>query len=152
MKVKFLLVVVVFSFFGAGPVCAQEEAFFSPESPSTMDVISVTAPFVVGPFVETQSHSIDENEIHVVFIQDGLDLSPNPPHEATEVIGRLPAGRYTIFVELSSPGVYENTITLEMVVRAPHAIPAGNLPSAITLLALMLLIGAVAVRTRTSAR
>lgn len=147
MTMRILLFVAVLSFFWAGLVHA-DDVFFSPENPTTEDVISVIAQFSAGPFVETQSHSIEGNKINVLFVQDGLDFSPNPPHEAIEVIGLLPAGQYTVHALLREGG-FERTITLNMAVAPAHAVPTGNMRGMVLLVALTFLIGVVAIRART---
>ncbi len=93
-----------------------------PENPSSLDSVAVTACYAAGPFVETMAVQRNGLEIDVLFVQDGIDFSPNPPHCATAKVGRLPPGQYTVLVNNREPPL------LPSVQRFPLTVSATTVP------------------------
>ena len=112
----------------------------SPQNPTSSDIVSVSARYAGGPFVNTKSHTVSGSAVFVRFVQDGGDFSPNPPHGATEVIGQLAPGQYTFTVSLENPGFPTTTrIFTVFVSDAAIPVPALGQPGLMLLAALLLL-------------
>ena len=112
----------------------------SPQNPTPSDIVKVSSRYAFGPFVHTQSHTVSGSAVFVRFVQDGGDFSPNPPHGATEVIGRLPPGQYTFTVSLESPNFPTTTRVFTVIVSAAAIpVPALGQPGLMLLAALLLL-------------
>ena len=117
----------------------------TPKNPIATDVIKVEVWLFGGPFIETHSHTIDSNLVNINLVQDGLDLSPNPPVLFVEKVGPLPEGSYEFIVEVKA--YYHNethvaTESFDIAVSPSFApIPSG---SNISILVLIMLIGVVA--------
>lgn len=116
---------------------------FQPAQPSAADVITVSACYPVGPFVETTSVTVSGFVVTVRFVQDGFDFSPNPPHCAEVRVGPLPAGSYTVVVTSESQGDPLSTQSFPLNIRA-LGVPISYLAHAL----LALLVALAGVRAR----
>lgn len=109
-----------------------------PAAPTTLDNIQVIAEYPLGPYVETKSHTISGNVVSVRFVQDGWDFSPNPPHAATETVGRLAPGTYQFVVTSTLPSATTPSVQEFAIVVSSVAVPIGR--GAYVVLALLLLV------------
>ena len=101
---------------------SQPSVIITPAGPTENDVIYAVGVFPRGGFVKTHSHSITGNLVTVQMVQDGTDFGPNPYFSFVEIIGRLPAGEYTVEI-LVDTGLYNNPIigTVPLTVKASVA-------------------------------
>lgn len=106
----------------------------TPEHPTDGDQIQVLADWPnSGNFVDTKTYSITGNSISVRFVQDGLNLGPNPIHiESSITLPPLDAGIYTMridWVPSSGPGfipaVRPQTFTIVVVPASGANVPGG---------------------------
>ncbi|MBI5101985.1 MAG: hypothetical protein HZB33_09160 [Nitrospirae bacterium] len=100
-----------------------------PQNPTTADDIKVKTYFPGGPYVDTHSHSVIGNQINIVLFMDGMLFSPDPPHDVTETIGKLPAGEYqiTVFVKESPSNPLEiDTLYGSLSVKQAVTVPTVN--------------------------
>jgi hypothetical protein len=93
-----------------------------PANPSPFDSVAVTACYGAGPFVETTAVQRNGLEIDVLFVQSGIDFSPNPPHCATAQIDRLPPGQYTVVVNNREPPLLPSVQRFPLTV-SPTTVP-----------------------------
>lgn len=135
----------------AGPSDALEAmrpvVAIMPAAPTATDNIQVTADYPAGPYVQTQSHTIDGNVVTVHFVQDGWDFFPNPPHGATENIGRLAPGTYQFVVTSTLPSASVPSVQRFQVVVRGVAVPIGFGVS-VLLAVLLLMLGVLSARNR----
>lgn len=111
-----------------------------PAAPTAMDNIQVTAQYPFGPYVETKSHTTNGNVVSVLFVQDGWDFSPNPPHGATEDVGRLAPGLYQFVVTSTQPSASTPSVQQFQVIVGSVAVPIGFGVS-VSLAVLLLVLG-----------
>ena len=138
-----LLAVLMLALAGAPVLALTPTVSFRPTHPSAGEVITVTACYPVGPFVETTFVSISGSVVTVGFVHDGLDFGPNPPH-CTEVrVGPLPAGSYTFVVTSQLAGDPLSTQSFALSVSA-LAVPIGSWAHA--MLALLLALAGMGAR------
>jgi len=112
-----------------------------PDAPISGEEIEVFVDLAAGPYVETTSSSIAGDQVLVTFVQDGLDLSPNPPHSASVSIGALPAGEYDLTITVEHGADESTVIETAFGVGRFFSVPSLGTWALILLLSLTLGIG-----------
>ena len=112
-----------------------------PDAPVSGEEIEVFVALAAGPFVETTSFSIADDQVSVTFVQDGFDFSPNPPHSASVSIGALPAGEYDLKINVEHGADGFSIVQMTFRVGRIESVPSLSTWASMILLLLTLGIG-----------